>query len=1431
MVNVDVDSKAFYRIAIVVVLSLILTTSPLIGYAESGEPTELDSDEISLQWEVTQTNFVPGVAIFLQGSLTSKALSNRQPGQGVPGQRIEIEIVLHLEGGVTQTQIPTYQAVTGSNGQFTARPRLTFPTTHTVVAHYRPAGQNNDLRASSSTLTVVPATRTLTINFPGKGFGDVVFEGIKCDPVCSTLPTTILCFSTCTHSLLAGTDVNLSPRPSPTSAFMAWTEFCQPGERVCKVHLESDANVRARFDESSLGIAAGANHTCIISPQRTVKCWGSNESGQLGDGTTTHSSEGVTVLGVNNALALTAGNAHTCALIAGGTMKCWGAGSDGQLGNGALVATSTAVDVIGLEGVVEAAAGSKHTCALLVSGIVGCWGEGGRGQLGTGNTQTSLEASEVATVSGVKKIGSGADHTCAVLANGAVRCWGANESGQLGDGSSQDRLVPVTASVVSATAVDAGRAHTCVRVANGTISCWGAGGKGQLGNGHKSDRMVPITVKDLGSAADIAVGEDHSCALAADGTATCWGDNQDGQVGDDSATNRPTPTQVIGLQGGVDLALGGRHTCAVVGDGGKHCWGLNSSGQLGIGSTEPRSHPDVASLALRDKQLGAGEAHACGLLADGGLRCWGRNSDGQLGDGTVGIDRPSPRPVALQSAALSLAAGAGHNCALLDDGQPACWGKNDKGQLGTGDYKSPKLLPTRVQGLDDVVQVAAGGSSSDGSHTCALRADGNVFCWGYNEHDQIGNEHVTATGASRPVMVQGLKGITVISAGISHTCALRSDGTVWCWGRNNNGQLGDGSTADSRVPTSAGLAQIVSISSGGDHTCALGVAGEIWCWGSNDEDQLGDGSGETAREPVAVGNSLTATAVAAGSHHTCAITQSGELRCWGENQDGQISRQAGTNVQEPTPAAFNTITKTLDLGGQPGSDIHRGFSCASSLGGSVLCWGGNNAGQLGNGSTDEAHPVPTEVNASATAISVSAGDTHSCSIFGDGGLRCWGDNDYGQLGDGNREDKPIPVDVEGLLDEATQISAGGRVEPHTCALLRDATVMCWGSNRWGQVGDGSEGKGLTRDPTQVVIDAQPLASVSALSAGGDYTCALSNGAAWCWGLGWGPSPTQMAVDISLRQISAGASSHETCAIANDDLKTVWCWKNSPSAEPRVVRVPPATQISAGGEHTCMVAEDSSIWCWGSNRKGQILPSAPQGNVSLPPMIVAFGAIEVDAGNLHTCARFIDGTVSCWGSNDHGQLGNGTTEANQLQVQVAGLRDLLDLSVGENHNCGVRFDGKILCWGLTVGTGADVDLGKPVIARRTWQYVGPSILFPCDTPHLSLGPAPRTGDACIALSGSDREIRIEVFDRARTRIPGQGTAVEVGGVVEFLSSTRSSLGSARFCNLAQLIVPDGAREATIELYEGSDLLPVGTQSSECPASAPTQGTITVDVASG
>ncbi len=363
----------------------------------------------------------------------------------------------------------------------------------------------------------------------------------------------------------------------------------------------------------------------------------------------------------------------------------------------------------------------------------------------------------------------------------------------------------------------------------------------------------------------VGVASMSTAGATAEGSLYAWGYNEDGELGDGTTTDSFTPLEVASVGGFTAVAAGGGHTLALKSDGTVWSWGYNSNGELGDGTTTGSSTPVEVSSLGDVTNVAAGAFHSLALTSDGHVSAWGNNPHGELGDGTT-TSRHTPGPVASLHGVTAVAAGWDHNLALTSNGTVWAWGSNEAGQLGDG-TTTDQAIPVQVPSLADVTALAAGAS-----HSLALKSDGTVWAWGANRWGQLGDGSFTE--AFGPVRVSSLGDVTAVAAGVgsSHSLALKSDGTVWAWGGNWHGQLGDGGTTDSSTPVQvSSLGGVSALAAGDLHSLAVKSDGTAWAWGHNGSGQLGNGTTTHSPIPVQVSSLTGVTAVEAGSAHSLAL--------------------------------------------------------------------------------------------------------------------------------------------------------------------------------------------------------------------------------------------------------------------------------------------------------------------------------------------------------------------------------------------------------------------------------------------------------------------------------------------------------------------------------------------------------------------------------
>ena len=346
-----------------------------------------------------------------------------------------------------------------------------------------------------------------------------------------------------------------------------------------------------------------------------------------------------------------------------------------------------------------------------------------------------------------------------------------------------------------------------------------------------------------------------------------------------------------------------------------------------------------------------------------------------------------------------------HTCGVTTARAAYCWGRNANGQLGDGSTTG-ELNPVLVTAPAGVSFAAV---SARFLHTCGVTAAGAAYCWGFNGSGQLGDG--TTTQQLTPVLVVAPAAVSfaAVSTGISHTCGVTPAGAAYCWGDNANGQLGDGSTTGELTPVLVAAPAGVSfaaVSAGTSHTCGVTAAGAAYCWGFNADGELGDGSGtgQLTPVPVAAPPGVSFLAVSVGGNHSCGVTASGAAYCWGSNGAGELGDGTTTNQLSPVQVAGSVSFATLTAG-----FFH---TCGVTAAGAAYCWGANSSGRLGDGTTTQRlTPVLVAAPAGVSFAALSAGNSHSCGVTPAGAAYCWGDNFYGQLGDGTTTDQLTPVRV------------------------------------------------------------------------------------------------------------------------------------------------------------------------------------------------------------------------------------------------------------------------------------------------------------------------------------------------------------------------------------------------------------------------------------
>jgi alpha-tubulin suppressor-like RCC1 family protein len=829
------------------------------------------------------------------------------------------------------------------------------------------------------------------------------------------------------------------------------------------------------------------------------------------------------VAGIDEVVAVAAGAGHSLALRKDGIVWAWGSNAAGMLGDGTTVSRHTPAPVVGLTDVVAVAAdgSDSHSLALKRDGTVWGWGYNFNGQVGDGTTVNRSAPIRVVGLSDVTAIATGSQRSFAVTSAGSVYAWGWEAVG----GSSRQpetRATPTKVEGISdafqVSAADRAHGHVLVLTKTGNLWAWGNAGGGVLGyisaTGNNEYRWPPFQFPNMCGVYAAKASAGRNLIMKDDGTTWAWGGNEGPStrtpttplgsmlgIGTPYPATQPTPTRTVVAKPATPPGCGdGRcscvescescpqdcGTCCVAGTGpscsckpgyapapgGTGCLDvdecktnnggcdplrpcINAGGARSCGSC-PAGYTDDGTTACRDVNEclvgnggcdslvsctnisggrvcgpcpagygGSGETGCvdvdecktnnggCDPLTACSNRVGGRDCGpcpaGYTGDGATGCvdidecktnnggcdaltvckNKPGTRacgpcPISYggtgstgcvqvdPGSIIEIRAGQGHSCALLAGGKMYCWGNGWFGQLGNGAWGGTSATPVQVVNVGPI----RGAFLVGNRHTCAFTADGTTFCWGADNYGQLGDpRNYPKSGSDLPLQVMGLPAVTAGAAGFDHSCAVAEQGTVHCWGRGDDGQLGNG-LADSPVPVRvAGINNAVAVAAGYSNSCALTALRSVFCWGDRDPvPKLVDDQGD-----------VVAISLGGVGGDRCLLSANGALSC------GRWS----------SPPAV--------------TDVSAGFqhTCAVTSEGRVFCWGRGIEGQLGNGLSGPTSysATPVEVIGLSKAVRVAAGVYHTCALLADGAIKCWGRGDSGELGDGMSKNSLVPVTV------------------------------------------------------------------------------------------------------------------------------------------------------------------------------------------------------------------------------------------------------------------------------------------------------------------------------------------------------------------------------------------------------------------------------------
>ncbi len=1049
-------------------------------------------------------------------------------------------------------------------------------------------------------------------------------------------------------------------------------------------------------------VSAGKDFTMAIKSDGLLYGWGLNDAGQLG---VSAANSGYWTKIVNS-------HSHVLAIRKDGTLWAWGRNDYGQVGDSTVVSRSSLVQIGTLSNWTNIFAGAFTSYAINNTGSLFAWGYNIQGQMGDGTTiyrssPTQIGSSNWSMITATQH-NSLTGTVAGITSDGKLFTWGTATSGTLGDLNNITRSSPVQIGIpYSWTSVSALLQHMVAIRSDSTLWTWGLNTYGQLGDNTVISRSSPIQV-GTSSWSVASAGTYHTSAIDITGRLFTWGYNIGYQLGDGTTNPRSSPVQIATGSSFTIVSAGDRATFALRTDNTLWVWGDNNGldykGQLGLGDTVTRSLPTLLGTSYTSS-INAPQANglATTLNINGDIAIWGYNTNGGFADnGPINTYRSSPVQVpttAIQqsitqvgtSSWTSVTTGLSHTAAIRSDGLLFTWGNNSFGQLGNNDGGLTNVSsPTQI-GTSSYINVSA-----NGLNTTAVTYDGALLTWGDNRYNVAGGDSYST-----------IYSWAQISSGASHTVALRIDGTLWAWGENTQGQLGLNDTLPRSSPIQIGTNSWISVSTYSDATYAATLAvrsdGKLFSWGKNDVGQLGLGDTISRSSPTQIGT-RSWNKVYNFATVSAALDSSNNLWAWGDNANGKLGDS--TTVSRSSPVQITSSQQSWTM-----VSLGLSHSAAIRSDGGLFVWGFNSTGQLGDNTT-VSRSSPTQIGTSSwISVSVQASFNQTYAIRADKKLFAWGY--YGTtapLGNpavvSNRS-SPIQVGsyswrtlgvsgtttnvLFGIQDDYTLWSWGAKTvqqqenvntatpiyswaqvssgSSHVLAIRSDGTMWGWGNNTNYEVGNSSF------SPTSSPVNIGTSLGTSYwnyVAAGNGFSAAInSDGTLWTWG------------SNTFSQLGLGDTTTRISPILVPGLS----WSS----------------ISAGGTHMVGITSDYKLYGWGDNRLNQLL-----GSVSWS---------KIASGASHTGFLRSDGTLYMSGLNTNGQLGDITTVTKSSPVQVASTEKFSDVVTGYNGSGGytlaINTANKLFAWGLNtygfLGDGTTINKSSPVqIGNSSWTQVVTSL---------------------------------------------------------------------------------------------------------------------------
>lgn len=708
------------------------------------------------------------------------------------------------------------------------------------------------------------------------------------------------------------------------------------------------------------------------------------------------------------------------------------------------------------------------------------------------------EVSTVTNFTSHSPISVGGYTTCVILNDGTVSCWGGNSYGELGNGdtiySSTPTQVQGLPSGETAVQVEVGEYVACTLLESGRLFCWGRGS--YVGDGTDEDRPMAtevITNHHDVEVSKVVVGLTHACALIANGSVMCWGQQSSGKLGDGvdrgSWDVANTPNYTLPLPDGrfaVDIGLNSHSTCVVLDNGTLSCWGAAAYRLLGSNSVDDQPNTgysfgegvSVKSITTFGGWEGGTNSGMCAILTNDTISCFYRAA-------SISFRSFSPH------SPVYVAIGARHACVILSDHSLMCWGDNKNGQIGDGTWERqsvPTLVPSFT--TEPIIAVGAGEEI-----TCAVTTSGKAYCWGSNLYGAVG-DGTSNDWYEEPVKIDKIDPNYDVAEIILHDrlwCAIFSDGHLGCWGDNEFGLIGDGTTEDRSIKSiyhhsnSYFGGSVIDVQYVSNRACVLVDDGSIWCWeGSRNQ-------GVLPEKVSQYGSTRFATSFVVGSNDVaCAVQDNGEVSCWGSGHFGAIGDGNWDYRENPTTTeSFGPTNPAVEISTAVG-----GTMCVLTNAAEVWCWGSNHYGSLGDGSTDWARNTPRPISSfeeDKTIVSLDSGVNNFCVLLDDGVVYCWGDNSAAGLGDGTREHSSEPIEVQGLPGLVTTLFKTNAWSSQNtfeyCVSIVEQPMYCWGHEWDGDI--PPIGPTVSWESSDIDSNFELMSSALCLRS--------TSSDIWCWG--------------------------------------------------------------------------------------------------------------------------------------------------------------------------------------------------------------------------------------------------------------------------------------------------------------------------------------------